>query len=141
VSSPVLVSKGNVMIGYNPIYEYTALPDAKRMVEAVRRVMSGSRSAGLGIGLPAGAAPRRDFPASPTIEPARDESVSAGRIDVMVKVPVMGEGFGGANRIIVEKPEELVALDGALCEVETDKAVYPVESRSSVCSRSGVAGR
>src|SRR6185503_13173919 len=41
-SPPLLVSKGNVMIGYNPIYEYAALPDAKRIVQAVRRVMSGA---------------------------------------------------------------------------------------------------
>ncbi len=45
VSPPVLVSKGNVMIGYNPIYEYAALPDTKRVVEAVRRVMTGVCSA------------------------------------------------------------------------------------------------
>ena len=25
ISPPILVSKGNVMIGYNPIYEYAAL--------------------------------------------------------------------------------------------------------------------
>src|SRR5881397_3137933 len=29
VSPPILVSKGNVMIGYNPIYEYAALPDVE----------------------------------------------------------------------------------------------------------------
>src|SRR5438046_1730212 len=37
VSAPVLVSKTNVMIGYNPIYEYAALPDVDRIVAAVRR--------------------------------------------------------------------------------------------------------
>src|SRR5438094_2221485 len=37
VSPPVLVSKGNVMIGYNPIYEYAALPDVERIVSALRR--------------------------------------------------------------------------------------------------------
>src|SRR5438876_8912715 len=47
VSSPILVSKGNVMIGYNPIYEYTALPDTQRIVAAIRRSMSmrGARTA------------------------------------------------------------------------------------------------
>src|SRR4029077_3059499 len=34
ISPPILVSKGNVMIGYNPIYEYAALPDAARIVRA-----------------------------------------------------------------------------------------------------------
>src|SRR5213082_2430266 len=40
VSPPVLVSKGNVMIGYNPIYEYAALPDVERIVAAIRRSAS-----------------------------------------------------------------------------------------------------
>src|SRR5438105_4978689 len=37
VSPPILVSKGNVMIGYNPIYEYSALPDTQRIVAAIRQ--------------------------------------------------------------------------------------------------------
>src|SRR6266851_2153632 len=36
VSPPILVSKANVMIGYNPIYEYAALPDVERIVAAIR---------------------------------------------------------------------------------------------------------
>jgi 2-oxoisovalerate dehydrogenase E1 component len=40
VSPPVLVSKPNVMIGYNPIYEYAALPDAERIVAAIQRSVS-----------------------------------------------------------------------------------------------------
>src|SRR5947209_19201101 len=37
ISPPILVSKANVMIGYNPIYEYAALPDVDRIVAAIRR--------------------------------------------------------------------------------------------------------
>src|SRR5467141_675954 len=40
VSPPILVSKANVMIGYNPIYEYAALPDVERIVAAIRRSVS-----------------------------------------------------------------------------------------------------
>src|SRR5438093_13458469 len=40
VSPPILVSKGNVMIGYNPIYEYAALPDVERVVAAIRKSVS-----------------------------------------------------------------------------------------------------
>src|SRR5438067_2819119 len=36
VSPPILVSKANVMIGYNPIYEYAALPDVERITAAIR---------------------------------------------------------------------------------------------------------
>ena len=34
---PALVSKGNVLIGYNPIYEYAALPDVDRIVSAIQK--------------------------------------------------------------------------------------------------------
>src|SRR5207248_4580780 len=37
VSPPILVSKTNVMIGYNPIYEYAALPDVDRIVAALQK--------------------------------------------------------------------------------------------------------
>src|SRR5207248_11649212 len=37
VGPPILVSKANVMIGYNPIYEYAALPDVERIITAIRR--------------------------------------------------------------------------------------------------------
>lgn len=39
ISPPQLVSKGDVHIGYNPIYEYAALPDTERVVAACRLVM------------------------------------------------------------------------------------------------------
>jgi len=37
ISPPILVSKANVMIGYNAIYEYAALPDVERIVSAIQR--------------------------------------------------------------------------------------------------------
>src|SRR5438094_1742457 len=37
ISPPTLVSKANVMIGYNPIYEYSALPDVEQIIAAVER--------------------------------------------------------------------------------------------------------
>jgi 2-oxoisovalerate dehydrogenase E1 component len=40
VSPPILISKGNVMIGYNAIYEYAALPDVERIMAAIRRSVS-----------------------------------------------------------------------------------------------------
>ena len=52
LSPPILVSKPNVVIGYNPIYEYAALPDVERIVTAIRRSISTrhERAAGDGIG-------------------------------------------------------------------------------------------
>src|SRR6266496_2873106 len=40
ISPPILVSKANVVIGYNPIYEYAALPDVERIVAAIRKSIS-----------------------------------------------------------------------------------------------------
>jgi pyruvate/2-oxoglutarate dehydrogenase complex dihydrolipoamide acyltransferase (E2) component len=122
----VLVSKGNVMIGYNPIYEYAALPDAKRVVAAVHRVMTGTLtsrgSAGGAVGL------RRVAPIAPAISPAPAAGVAAMR-DVPLKVPVMGEGIRAARVVsLLKKPGDVIAVDDALCEVETDKAVYPIEA-------------
>jgi 2-oxoisovalerate dehydrogenase E1 component len=39
VSAPQLVSKPDVHIGYNPIYEYAALPDLEQVINAIRITM------------------------------------------------------------------------------------------------------
>ncbi len=118
VSPPRLVSKGNVMIGYSPVYEYAALPDANRILEAVHRVFDGT--------LPSGAAPHRDGgrkPASSAPGPA------SGPVDVPIKMPLMGEGIRAARIVsLMKKAGDRVARDEQICEVETDKAVYPIES-------------
>ena len=56
LSPPILVSKPNVMIGYNPIYEYAALPDVERIVAAIRRCVS-TKDERIPVG--AGGDPRR----------------------------------------------------------------------------------
>jgi 2-oxoisovalerate dehydrogenase E1 component len=40
LAPPQLVARGDVAIGYNPIYEYAALPDVARLVEAIEVVMA-----------------------------------------------------------------------------------------------------
>lgn len=40
LSPPQLVAREDVHIGYNPIYEYAALPDLNQVLEAIRVVMS-----------------------------------------------------------------------------------------------------
>jgi 2-oxoisovalerate dehydrogenase E1 component len=43
----------------------------------------------------------------------------------------MGEGIRSAKIVsLLKNPGDAIALDDALCEVETDKAVYPIESSS-----------
>jgi 2-oxoisovalerate dehydrogenase E1 component len=39
LSPPQLVSRADVHIGYNPIYEYAALPDTQRVISAIRLTM------------------------------------------------------------------------------------------------------
>lgn len=71
-SPPRLVSKGNVMIGYSPVYENAALPDAGRILEAVRRVFDGTLPPG-----PPRAAARRA--SRPTPRPGRCPGPSTSR--------------------------------------------------------------
>ena len=135
---PVLVSKGNVMIGYNPIYEYAALPDAPRILAALRRTVAINVARGEGIeqlahlsaaggGLPAdGSGPKTPS----AVDAHGPQSILvAGTNDIIVHVPIMGEGLRSARVVTLnKKPGDAVRLDEVLCELETDKAVYPVES-------------
>jgi len=129
ISPPILVSKANVMIGYNPIYEYAALPDVERIVAAIRRsvatkheraVVAAGADRGRPVPEPEVARPRSTPPA--TGEPGKRRVQS-------ITVPVMGEGIRNAKIVsLLKKPGDPIALDDELCEVETDKAVYPIQS-------------
>ena len=123
VSPPILVSKGNVMIGYNPIYEYAALPDVERIVAAVRRSMStqGERVA---------IAPVQQRAVAVAVKAeAAQTKVTKKQNSQKITIPVMGEGIRNAKVVsLLKKPGDAIALDDPLCEVETDKAVYPIES-------------
>ena len=129
ISPPILVSKANVMIGYNPIYEYAALPDVERIVAAIRRSSATKHeravvAAGADRGRPV---PEPEFAQlgstpSATGEPGKRRVQS-------ITVPVMGEGIRNAKIVsLLKKPGDPIALDDELCEVETDKAVYPIQS-------------
>jgi 2-oxoisovalerate dehydrogenase E1 component len=127
ISPPILVSKTNVVIGYNPIYEYAALPDVERIVAAIRRSVATEQghaivAAGVdrdrGIAEPDYVQPRSVTP----VEMSQQRSQS-------ITVPIMGEGIRNAKIVsLLKKPGDAIALDDPLCEVETDKAVYPIES-------------
>src|SRR4029450_2179393 len=129
VSPPILVSKTNVVIGYNPIYEYAALPDVERIVAAIRRsvateqeraVIAAGLDHGQGIAEPECVEPRSVAPATAEMSKQRSQSIT---------VPVMGEGIRNAKIVsLLKKRGEDIELDDPLCEVETDKAVYPIES-------------
>jgi 2-oxoisovalerate dehydrogenase E1 component len=129
ISPPLLVSKANVVIGYNPIYEYAALPDAERVVSAIRRSVETKRErvAVAGIGDSGRAEPEPEFAQSLTRVSATQETAK-DRIQ-SITVPVMGEGIRNAKVVsLLKNPGDTIVLDDELCEVETDKAVYPIQS-------------
>src|SRR6185369_15744152 len=140
LSPPILVSKPNVVIGYNPIYEYAALPDVERIVTAIRRAVTSKQerkvvAAGADSG---GVTPDREIPepdSSAAFANAKPDAARAAKKATTEKhtqsitVPIMGEGIRNAKIVsLLKKPGEQIQLDDELCEVETDKAVYPIQS-------------
>jgi 2-oxoisovalerate dehydrogenase E1 component len=130
IAPPILVSKTNVMIGYNPIYEYAALPDVKRIVAALRRSVSFEGERGrVGAGI-AGSG-RLENIETPAKKPAgiSDPGYNKRMGAQEITIPIMGEGIRNAKVVtLLKKPGDKIELDDPLCEVETDKAVYPIES-------------
>ena len=130
IAPPILVSKTNVMIGYNPIYEYAALPDVKRIVAAIRRSMSATEQPRVvaGIDDPGRTADVRS--SAKQHAGVTDPGYSRKEMGAQkITIPIMGEGIRNAKVVtLLKQPGDAIALDDPLCEVETDKAVYPIES-------------
>jgi 2-oxoisovalerate dehydrogenase E1 component len=117
------------VIGYNPIYEYAALPDVERIVTAIRRSISTKheRATVAEIGDSGRAVPKPAFTRPGSTIPATGKPTEQ-RVQ-SITVPVMGEGIRNAKIVsLLKKPGEQIQLDDELCEVETDKAVYPIQS-------------
>ncbi len=126
-SPPGIVSKADVHVGFNPVYEYAALPDKDRVLAAIERLLSTAlRSSLLSSGAPVP-------PASPTPVnlPMSTPPPSAVK---SITVPILGEGIRVARVVsLLKQAGDEVAADDPLCEVETDKAVFPIE-----CDEDGV---
>ncbi|HEV2965958.1 MAG TPA: thiamine pyrophosphate-dependent enzyme, partial [Chthoniobacterales bacterium] len=124
VSPPILVSKTNVMIGYNPIYEYAALPDVDRIVAALKRSVSTETARAATPML------RERKPAAIESAKPAPQKVEMPNGNVQpITVPIMGEGIRNAKIVsLLKNPGDPIAPDDDLCEVETDKAVYPIQS-------------
>jgi 2-oxoisovalerate dehydrogenase E1 component len=129
LSPPILVSKPNVVIGYNPIYEYAALPDVARIVTAIRRSVTTKQeravtAASVDRGhVAAEGELAQPGSARPTTREITEQHVQS------ITVPIMGEGIRNAKIVsLLKKPGDQIQLDDELCEVETDKAVYPIQS-------------
>jgi 2-oxoisovalerate dehydrogenase E1 component len=111
VSAPILVSKANVMIGYNPIYEYAALPDVERIVAAVTQSMSvvaggadPGRVRNIQVAEPGPARPlttSRPGSAPPATKGAT--APSSMQRPQTITVPIMGEGIRNAKVVALLK--------------------------------------
>ena len=129
ISPPILVSKANVMIGYNAIYEYAALPDVERIVSAIQRsVQIRQERVAVAAGVDRGTPIAEPALVPPGSAPPATAETGKERIQT-ITVPVMGEGIRNAKVVShLKNPGDTIALDDELCEVETDKAVYPIQS-------------
>jgi len=131
IGPPILVSKANVMIGYNPIYEYAALPDVERIVAAIRHLVATRHEREAVVPTrrdDSGRTAKRPEPVQPGSTIPATAEIGKRRVQ-SITVPVMGEGIRNAKVVsLLKKPGDPVALDDELCEVETDKAVYPIQS-------------
>jgi pyruvate/2-oxoglutarate dehydrogenase complex dihydrolipoamide acyltransferase (E2) component len=117
------------MIGYNPIYEYAALPDVERIVSAIQRSVATKRErAVVAAGVDRGTPIAEPLLVPPGPAPEATTKTSKQRIQ-SITVPVMGEGIRNAKVVsLLKNPGDNIAFDDELCEVETDKAVYPIQS-------------
>src|SRR5438876_4051012 len=103
LSPPILVSKPNVVIGYNPIYEYAALPDVERIETAIRRSIS-TRYERATVGAGVDRAPSVEAPAF--VQPRSTPPATGGTTEQHVQsitVPVMGEGIRNAKIVSLLK--------------------------------------
>jgi 2-oxoisovalerate dehydrogenase E1 component len=132
-ATPVLVSKADVHVGFNPIYEYAALPDQERITAALEHLLSTKIDVSLQVdGDIACSASTPSF----SEEPMTVESTPTPGASKTITVPILGEGIRVARVVsILKQSGDAVQADDPLCEVETDKAVFPIE-----CDEDGILG-
>lgn len=127
IAPPVLVSKGNLHVGFNPVLEYASLPDVESVIKAINKSLSVSSE-------------RTPVAASEMPQELKEiqmAGIFSEKGVKVIKLPNLGEGLREARMIEIFKKEgERVSQDDPLCEVETDKAIFPVES-----SVEGVIGK
>jgi len=123
---PTLVAKPDVNIGYNPVLEYAALPDKKTVARKIQELLTleWARQSPAEV-----AAPARN-PAFEKMKESLSDGEESEAPDVTpIKVPILGEGITSARVIsLIAQPGDEIEPDDALCEVETDKALFPIES-------------
>ena len=136
---PVIISKSDVHVGFNPIYEYAALPDKARIAAGLERLLSITLETSLEVETPGGTFGEKWLKSAPADLAQIANTANTNNLSEMSKiitVPILGEGIRTARVVsILKQAGESVKADDPLCEVETDKAVFPIE-----CDADGVLG-
>ena len=128
-SSPVLVSKADVHVGFNPIYEFAALPDVERIEAAIHLLLGNSMTMSLQNSDEVMQPRQSSMEHNPEAANTTDANMNMETSTRTINVPILGEGIRTARIVsVLKKPGDTVEPDDPLCEVETDKAVFPIES-------------
>ena len=125
-SPPVIVSKKDVHVGFNPVYEYAVLPDKPRILAAIEYLLATTLKTSLELQDKAVHLNTctRNSEQSHLIKPLKMQES-----EKVITVPILGEGIRVARVVSILKHKgDSIKADDALCEVETDKAVFPIES-------------
>ena len=133
---PVIISKGDVHVGFNPIYEYAALPDKARIVAGIEHLLSITLKTSLETSTTEASLEKKVAESAPGGIVQVITSNNSPQMSKTITVPILGEGIRTARVVsILKKAGDQVKADDPLCEVETDKAVFPIE-----CDADGVLG-
>lgn len=128
-AAPVLLSKPDVHIGYHPRIEMAALPGKEDVRAAVEGLLHTELRARNLIADPGRASESSVAPASEVTPPSSASCSAITMATESIKVPILGEGITSARVIaLLAQPGDTIEPDDSLCEVETDKALFPIES-------------
>jgi 2-oxoisovalerate dehydrogenase E1 component len=115
-TSPRLLSRPDIHIGFHPVYEETALPDKFRILQALFEITEGGQ-----------ARPERNGSNVSRTHAENGSNGSGGSLPI--RVPHIGEGLEEARIIkFFKQPGEKVKRDELIYQLETDKAVVDIES-------------
>ncbi len=111
--APVLLSREDIHVGYNPVYEETCLPSTHQVMDAILSISEGGE-----------ARAARMLEAFPSSNGANGQSGLTP-----IRVPAIGEGLEEARVLkFFKKPGDTIKRDELIYQVETDKAVVDIES-------------
>jgi 2-oxoisovalerate dehydrogenase E1 component len=131
-AAPMLLAKPDVNVGYHPNLEYAMLPSARVVAAEARRLLATRLEV---EGRSVGTRPPMPQPKPPAMAKFQEsffEGTASTSERREIRVPILGEGITSARVIsLVAKVGDEIHQDDPLCEVETDKALFPIEASFS----------